>query len=181
MDSKEKPEKFSEISLHKLRILEALEEEPEIRQIDLAVRLGVAIGTVNWHLKRLAAKGYVKIKKIGKWRWSYLLTPQGLAEKARLTKVYVQHSMQLYRKTREKARRLLQEVKQAGYRQVRIKGDPQNDLVDVYRLTCLEQGIKVIDSAADNDELPTLHIDGWEQSLEWPRKQRLHKNNSDSR
>ena len=51
-----------------LRILEALEKELEVRQMDLAVRLGVATETVNWHLKRLVAKGYVKVKKIGKWR-----------------------------------------------------------------------------------------------------------------
>jgi len=86
----------AEVSLHKLRLLEALEEEPEVRQMDLAVRLGVATGTVNWHLKRLAAKGYVKIKKIGRWRWRYLLTPQGngikLSYAAERNSIRVYHS-----------------------------------------------------------------------------------------
>ncbi|MCD5416793.1 winged helix-turn-helix transcriptional regulator [Candidatus Bipolaricaulota bacterium] len=161
-----------EVSLYDLRLLEALEEEPEVRQMDLAVRLGVATGTVNWHLKRLVAKGYVKVKKIGRWRWSYLLTPQGMAAKARLTQAYIEQSMQLYRKTREEAQRLLQEVKRAGgCRQVQIEGD--NDLVDVCRLTCLEQGVKVVGSASgkgQEDELPVLHIDGRELFLEWPKE-----------
>jgi DNA-binding MarR family transcriptional regulator len=166
MDLEEKPEETSAVSLHKLRLLEALEEEPQVRQVDLAVRLGVTVGTVNWHLKRLAAKGYVKVKKIGKWRWSYLLTPQGMAEKARLSRAYIQQSMQLYRETREEAWRLLQEVNRGGYDRVRIEGD--NDLVDVCRLTCMEQGVKVVGSAG-RDELPVLRVDGRALSLEWPR------------
>ncbi len=193
-----------------LRLLEVLEEEPEIKQVDLAARLGVAVGTVNWLLKRLAAKGYVKVKRIGQWRWRYLITPQGVAAKAKLTKVYIQRSMQLYRETRERARTLLQEVEQAGYDRVRIVGDAGNDIVDVCRLTCLEQGINLVDSSGSelplthysslvthhrsnstnsmnsinpmnsinsmnpmnptNSDFPTLHINGQELSLKWPKE-----------
>ncbi len=160
-----------EVSLYDLRLLETLEEEPELRQMDLAIRLGVATGTVNWHLKHLAAKGYVKVRKIGRWRWRYLLTPQGFAAKARLTKAYIQRSMQLYRQTRQRAQGLLQEVQRAGYDRVRIVGDAGNDLVDVCRLTCLERGIKIIEPGRDGeDEQPTLHVDGQELSLAWPGK-----------
>ena len=183
----EEPEEIGGVSLHKLRLLEALEEEPQVRQMDLAVRLGVAIGTVNWHLKRLAAKGYIEVRKIGRWRWSYILTPKGLAEKARLTRAYISQSMRLYRETRERARELLREVKQAGYRRVRIEGD-SNDLVDVCRLTCLEQGVEaeVASSGSGSgsgstsaegegegegkaeEELPILRVDGRVLTLEWP-------------
>ncbi len=170
-----------------LRLLEALEKEPEIKQVDLAARLGMAVGTVNWLLKRLAAKGYVKVKRIGQWRWRYLITPQGAAAKARLTKVYIQRSMQLYRETRERARTLLHEVKQAGYDRVRIVGDAGNELVDVCRLTCLEQGIEAIGFGESgnprtsnpinsmnsinpmNSTVPVLHIDGHELFLQWPK------------
>lgn len=175
MDLGKKPEEASEVSVHKLRLMEALEEEPEVRQMDLAVRLGVTVGTVNWHLKRLVAKGYIKVKKIGRWRWSYIPTPQGLAEKARLTKAYIQHSMQLYWETRERAQELLREVKRAGYDQVRIEGD--NDLVDVCRLTCMEQVVKVVGSAGgkgQEDGLPVLRVDGRELSLEWPEDENSH-------
>jgi DNA-binding MarR family transcriptional regulator len=156
-----------------LKILEELEEQPEVKQADLACRLGIGVGTVNWHLKRLVAKGYVKVKKIGRWRWSYLLTPQGMVEKARLTKAYVQQSMQLYRKTRERARELLCEVKRAGYDQVQIEGDSKNDLVDVCRLTCLEQGVKVVNPAKgkeQEDKVPVLRVDGRELSLKLPER-----------
>ncbi len=46
-------------------------------------------------------------------------------------------------------------VEQAGYDRVRIVGDAGNDLADVCRLTCLEQGIKIVDSAGS--ELPPTH------------------------
>jgi len=82
MNSKE-PSASRSVDPRELELLEVLAEEPEVRQVDLATRLGVAVGTVNWLLKRLAAKGWIKIRRIGRWRWSYILTPKGLAEKAR--------------------------------------------------------------------------------------------------
>lgn len=160
--------------IRELKLLEALEEEPEARQVDLAARLGMAVGTVNWLLKRLTAKGYVKVKRIGQWHWRYLLTPQGLAEKARLTQRYLQDSMRLYRETRQEARRLLSELKKSGYDQVRLAGNPGNDLVDVCRLTCLEQEVKVIEPergrTGEGDERPVLRVDGRELFLEWPKE-----------
>jgi len=152
-----------------LKILEALEQEPELRQVDLAARLSVAVGTVNWLLKHLTAKGYVKVKRIGRWHWRYLLTPRGFAEKARLTSAYIQNSMQIYRETRKQAQNLLREIKQAGYEQVQIEGD--NDLVDVCRLTCMEQGIKVI---SEEDRVPVLGVEGQELKLEWPEVENGH-------
>ena len=58
-----------------LQLLEALEAEPETSQADLAAKVGVAVGTVNWYIKRWSAKGYIKVKRIGRWRWRYLLAP----------------------------------------------------------------------------------------------------------
>jgi len=154
--------------LRELELLEALAEDPEARQVDLATRLGVAVGTVNWLLKRLATKGYIKVKRIGRWQWHYLVTPRGFAEKARLTQQYLQQSMHLYRDTRQEARRLLQELKERGYDKVGIEGDPKNDLVDVCRLTCLEEGIEQANT--EEESAPVLLVDGRELSLDWPKE-----------
>jgi len=164
-------EKTSE--LRELELLEALAENPEARQVDLATRLGVAVGTVNWILKRQVSKGYVKVKRIGRWRWRYLLTPRGFAEKTRLTQQYLQYSMRLYRDTRQEARRLLQELKERGYDKVGIEGNPKNDLVDVCRLTCLEEGIEVVNSGGTIKKgRPTLRAVNRELVLEWPKGDR---------
>jgi len=145
-----------------LRLLEEIEQNPETTQADLAARLGVAVGTVNWYLKRLIKKGYVKVKQLQRRRLRYLITPQGIAEKAKLTAAYLEVSMRLYRETREEARRLLAEVRGAGYDRVWIEGD--SDLADVCRLTCLEQGVKV----ERGRSLPVLRVEGTELIPEWP-------------
>ena len=44
-----------------LTLLEEIESDPDVNQSTLATQLGVAVGTVNWHLKRLVEKGYVKV------------------------------------------------------------------------------------------------------------------------
>jgi DNA-binding MarR family transcriptional regulator len=46
-----------------LALLESIEHDPDVSQASLASQLGVAVGTINWHIKRLIEKGYVKIKR----------------------------------------------------------------------------------------------------------------------
>ena len=46
-----------------LTILQHVEQEPDTTQASLAKRLGVAVGTINWHLKRLIEKGYIKVRR----------------------------------------------------------------------------------------------------------------------
>lgn len=146
-------------------LFEALGTESETSQADLAARAGVAVGTVNWYLKKWSAKGYVKIKWIDRWCWSYLLTPEGISRKATLAKEYVEASMSLYRRTRDEARRLLNEVKNAGYDQVCIEGD--GEIEDVCRLTCIEMGI--LSHQEENlSSNPILKIDGASIWVRWP-------------
>jgi len=157
--------------LRELALLEALAENPEARQVDLATRLGVAVGTVNWLVKRMSSKGLLKVKRLGRWRWSYLVTPQGLMRKAHLTQQYVHASMQLYRATREQARSALDQVKRSRYTAVRVDGALGDDLVDVCRLTCLEQGIHVVSEgeAEKADGIPRVRVHDRTVSLEWPK------------
>jgi DNA-binding MarR family transcriptional regulator len=157
--------------LRELALLEALAQSPEAKQADLATRLGVAVGTVNWLVKRLASKGFLKVKRIGRWQWSYLVTPQGFAHKAHLTREYVHLSMELYRATREQARRAIQEVRKAEYKSIRLDGDPDDDLVDVCRLTCLEEGIHVAGGGTRgrDGDLPRLRVNDRVVVVEWPK------------
>lgn len=133
-------------------LLEKIEFDPDINQATLAAQLGVAVGTVNWHIKRFIAKGYVKVKRAQRRKLRYIITPEGIAFRARLTVNYIEQSMQLYRLVRERVREALIEVKAAGYSSVRIEGD--GDIADICRLTCLEQGITITDSP----EAPLLEL-----------------------
>jgi DNA-binding MarR family transcriptional regulator len=148
---------------HELQLLEALARDPETTQADLAARVGVAVGTVNWYLKRWSKKGYVKIRRIGRWQWSYLLTAEGIARKTRLASEYVEASLGLYRRTRQQAKEILHEVQSAGSSQVIIAGD--GEIAEICRLTCLEMGIDIVDPAPD---VPVLTVQGAQLTLTWP-------------
>jgi DNA-binding MarR family transcriptional regulator len=137
-----------------LSLLEQIERDPNITQLSLATQLGVAVGTVNWHLKRLIAKGYVKVKRAERRKLRYIITPEGIAFRAHLTMDYIEQSMLLYRRTRTHVGEILRDVKRAGYDRVCIVGD--GDIADICRLTCLEHGIKV----EDNKEIPVLEVHG---------------------
>ncbi|PWH17352.1 MAG: hypothetical protein DDG59_08095 [Anaerolineae bacterium] len=145
-------------------LLEKIEDDPDVTQASLADLLGVAVGTVNWHLRRLIEKGYVKVKRAQRRKLRYIITPEGIAFRARLTMNYIEQSMRLYRRTRQRVLELLAEVQKAGYRCVRIDG--QGDIAEVCRLTCLEQGIAISEDGA----YPVLQIDGTKVRLRMDEK-----------
>ena len=140
-----------------LSLLEEIERDPDTTQATMAGRLGVAVGTVNWHIKRLISKGYVKVKRAERRKLRYFITPEGLALRARLTVRYVEDSMKLYRESRATARVLLDQVTDAGYGSVKIVGE--GDIADICRLTCLELGIRVVEDGSI-DGTPVLEIRG---------------------
>ncbi len=142
-----------------LIILEQIEKNPDVNQATLANQLGVAVGTVNWHIKRFVEKGYVKATRAQRKKLRYIITPEGLALRARLTVDYVENSMRLFRRTRTKVLSGLADVQKAGFDAVRIEGD--GDLAEVIRLTCIEQGFEI----ADDPTLPVFQISGWKVQL----------------
>lgn len=152
-------------SARDMLLLEQIESDPDITQASLASQLGVAVGTVNWHLKRLVAKGYVKVKRAQRRKLRYIITPQGISRRARLTVNYVEHSMQLYRKTRNKVQQLLEEVRAAGFQAVRLEkltNDPE-DIFDICKLTCLEQGMALL---SEGQPGPVLSVQGHKVHLQ---------------
>lgn len=133
-------------------LLEKIEYDPDITQANLAAQLGVAVGTVNWHLKRLVAKGYVKVKRAQRRKLRYMITPEGIAFRARLTVNYIEQSMQLYRLIRGRVLEAVKDIKMAGFDSVRIVGN--GDIAEICRLTCIEQGLTLTDST----DVPLLEL-----------------------
>ncbi len=152
-----------------LVLLEEIEHDPDVTQASLAALLGVAVGTVNWHIKRFIAKGYVKVKRAQRRKLRYIITPEGLAFRARLTMNYIETSMHLYRRVRQRVRELLSEVKAAGYDQVYLDGE--GDIADICRLTCLEQSVRLMDRTDGAAPiLPVLEVQGTKVYLRMPEK-----------
>ena len=113
-------------SRRELRLLEALDGHHHVTQRGLSARLGVALGLTNLYLKRLVRKGYIKCVNVRPNRVRYLVTPKGLAEKARLTYESMEHSLRLYRETRQHLRGMLGEAIRSGCTGIAIcgTGDP---------------------------------------------------------
>ena len=147
-----------------LRLLEALERNPETTQASLAAQLGVAVGSINWYLKRLIHKGYVKATKMERRRQKYFVTPQGLALKARLTSEYMEVSLRVYRELRQAARETLAQVRSEGY--TAVKADGRDEAMEIFRLTCLEEGMRV--KKDPSLSLPEVRAEGTQFVVEWP-------------
>ena len=155
----------SENTARELTLLEQVEHDPDVNQSALASQLGVAVGTVNWHLKRLIAKGYVKVQRAERKKLRYIITPEGIALRARLTVDYIERSFDLYHKTRQRVKDHLQTARAAGFNRVRIRGD--GDVADICRLSCLEQGFAVV----QDEDVPELELRGWKVFLNMAEKQ----------
>ena len=84
----------------RLRVLRALEANPELSQRQLAAELGVSLGGVNYALKALVERGFVKadnFRKSGnKVAYLYVLTPLGVAEKASLATAFLGRKLEEY-------------------------------------------------------------------------------------
>ena len=145
--------------LRELTLLENIENDPDVNQSTLATQLGVAVGTVNWHLKRLIAKGAVKVARAERKKLRYIITPEGIALRARLAVDYVERSFSIYRRTRQRVKEHIAKVRAAGYDRVHIVG--KGDVVDICRLTCIEQGIAVV----SDKNVPALQVNGFKVTL----------------
>ena len=147
-----------------LRILEQLGANPDLTQAGLAEELGVAVGTINFVLRRLIQKGYIRVKQLERRRLRYIITPAGIAFRSKLAVDSLQYSMRLYRETRAQAKQLISEARQRGCRAVAIRG--QDDLAEIVSLTCLEMGMEV---RSGEEAAPVIAIVGTQ--LQWQERE----------
>jgi len=100
----------------RLRLLKILSQEPILSQRDMADRIGVSLGKINYCLSELAKRGLIKIIRFksakNKIPYTYVLTPHGLQEKARLTLRFLKHKLTEYEEIKRQIRQLAREVEQ---------------------------------------------------------------------
>ncbi len=132
---------------HEYRLLDAIAENSTVTQAGLAAQLGVAVGSVNWYIKRMVLRGYVKATRMQRTRLKYHLTPDGVALLARRTSEYMELSLGVYRKLRRAAREMAVDIRRRGIERVFLRGD--GDAADILRLTLLEHGVVYTSASAD--------------------------------
>ena len=134
--------KAMDVESHRdLRLLEAVHEDSRVTQRGLAGKLGIALGLANIYLKRMIHKGYIKVVNVQPNRISYLITPRGIAEKARLTYEFMDYSLHLYGEVRQHLREAMQDCAAAGKR-VAIYGS--GEAAELAYLSLKESGLEPV-------------------------------------
>lgn len=105
-----------------LGLLTAVHENSDHTQRSISKDLGIALGLANAYLKRCAKKGLIKIAQMPPNRYAYYLTPQGFAEKSRLTAEYLAQSFNLFRVARRQYEDLFRQCAEKGWKHVGLAG-----------------------------------------------------------
>ena len=135
-------EESPEASRIMLGLLDAVEQDRAHSQRHLASELGIALGLVNAYLKRCMKQGLVKVRQAPARRYAYYLTPQGFAEKSRLTVEYLSYSFGFFRQAKTDCSELFRTAKGWGVKNVLLVG--QSDLAEIAALCALEQDISIV-------------------------------------
>ncbi len=97
------------------RVLRLLQENPDLTQRELAERLGISVGGLNYCLKAMIERGLVKMRNFSqsknKFGYVYILTPTGLAEKAAITHRFLHRKMEEYEALKAEIQVLKEESK----------------------------------------------------------------------
>jgi DNA-binding Lrp family transcriptional regulator len=131
-----------DIEAHRdLKLLEEVEKDSRVTQRGLATKLGIALGLTNIYLRRLVRKGYIKCVNVQSNRITYLITPRGIAEKARLTYEFMDYSLHLYSEVRQHLRTTLAQCAAADKR-VAIYG--RGEAAELAYLSLREAGLEPV-------------------------------------
>lgn len=141
-----------------LRLLEAIEQDQQITQRNLARKLDIALGLANVYLKRMIRKGYIKCVSVPSNRLLYLITPKGIAEKTRLSYEFMEYSLYLYRDARRQLHTALEPVARDGRKRVAIYGS--GEAAELAYLSLKEYGLEpvAILGSVDGREFLGFHI-----------------------
>jgi len=147
---------MTEIKQQEYALLNEIAQDSMVTQANLSDRQDIAVGSVNWYIKRLITRGWVKVSHLDRTRLKYDLTPSGMKVFTQRALLYARDSLKVYGDYRQKAKTLVMELKQAGIQQVFLDGE--DEVMDILRLTCIEAGLYISSSAADC----VLEVDGKE-------------------
>jgi DNA-binding MarR family transcriptional regulator len=133
-----------------LGLLSSVESDGARSQRHIAAELGIALGLVNAYLKRCVKKGLVKVHDAPARRYAYYLTPQGFAEKSRLTVQYLSDSFSFFRKAKSDCASVFEFAKSKGFHRLVLAG--QSDLAEIAILCAVEADVTIVAVVDPNSE-----------------------------
>lgn len=139
-----------------LDLLNSVERDGGQSQRRLASELGIALGLVNAYLRRCVKKGLVKATATPARRYMYYLTPQGFAEKSRLTVEYLSVSFGFFRRAKAECGVVFRSAAERDLHRVALAGIC--DLAEIAMICALDTGVKI--TAVVDDKLVQSHFFG---------------------
>jgi DNA-binding MarR family transcriptional regulator len=142
-----------------LGLLQSVERNGAQSQRDLASELGIALGLVNSYLKRCVNKGLLKVQEVPARRYAYYLTPQGFAEKSRLTASYFAHSFSFFRRARADCETVLADAASRNFKRIVLAG--ASDLAEIMTLCARDYPltlVAIVDPAAERKKFAGLSV-----------------------
>lgn len=125
-----------------LGVLTAIDRDSNTSQRTISRELNVALGLANAYLKRCVRKGFIKIKQVPRRRYAYYLTPQGFAEKSRLTAQFLSASFTFFRRARDQISDLMRDCTEQGLPRIAFAGI--SDLTEVGTLCAHDHPITLV-------------------------------------
>lgn len=121
------------IGERELKIIEEISQDKNLTQRKISHKLGLSLGITNLILKRLASKGYIKVKGLDRRKVQYILTPKGFTEKAKESYRYFLKTIHSLQEMKKKIQRLILMEYEKGKAHFVILGD--NELADIVELS----------------------------------------------
>ena len=149
-----------------LGVLTAIDRDSNTSQRTISRELNVALGLANAYLKRCVRKGLIKIKQVPRRRYAYYLTPQGFAEKSRLTAQFLSASFTFFRRAREQISDLMRDCTEQGLPRIAFAG--VSDLTEVGTLCAHDHPgtlVGIVDAERDGEQYCGLPVRGTLEEL----------------
>jgi DNA-binding MarR family transcriptional regulator len=147
-------------SMRDLQFLEELEKTPNLSQRELSNKFGIALGVTNACLKRMARRGWIRLRKIPPRRIGYYLTPKGFAEKAKLTMTFLSYNIHHYSRLKAMIGEKFIEMASQGVRRVIFYGVSEE--MEVAYVTLQGTNMELVAIVDDNDGVKGKNILGRE-------------------
>jgi DNA-binding MarR family transcriptional regulator len=132
---------MADVKEHEYSLLTEIAHDSLVTQAGLSERLGIAVGSVNWYIKRLIQRGWIKVSHLDRTRLKYDLTNEGMLVFTQRAVLYARDSLKVYGELRNEAKALVADLKVKGIGEVYLHGD--DEIIDILRLTCIESGIAI--------------------------------------
>jgi DNA-binding MarR family transcriptional regulator len=143
-----------------LQFLEELAKNPIVSQRELSHRFGIALGVTNACLRRMARKGWIRIRDLNPRRIGYYLTPKGMLEKTRLTIHLISFRVQHYSELKKVISNSLLEMQRDGMQRIVFYG--VSDEMEVAYITLQGVNLKLVGIVDDDEKVTSRIIFGYE-------------------